>query len=369
MATFIFTQDSLIGKTSVPTVYARIDDGKVRIYDSFDPNNGGTDEDSIKEFLAGLGGVGLRADGNIDWANTRVERYSWTQDFATMPVSALPSRTTDKYVLYMGSNDLLGATNDFFSTTLGGLKTPSGLKISEIVVDMDTPDPAGLDRLTVSVDQLTKISKAGAKIANVTLSVEDSQTAITTLLGTKPADLKALGNVAVNVTPEQVAKLIADKKMSDSIVKGFTDVGVKVNMAVASSASLAALVANNTDLSSFSTLSVRLESGLVSAQGPLGSGTDEQQMARTEQLGEFITAFSGKSLTVDPGVLLKLISTGVFWDLQPEIGLLKDTIDVRVEASLDRLVNLQTPNDIYRTWWEWTMSSTCPLATTTSRGR
>lgn len=351
MATFIFTQDSLTGKTSTPTVYARIDEGKVRIYDTFDSLNGGTSTNDVKAFLEGLGGVGLRPDGEIDWSSTRVERYSWTQDFSTMPVSALPSRTTDKYVLYMGSNDLLGASNEFFSTTLGGLKTPSGLKVSEIVVDVNTPDPAGLDRLSVTVDQLNKIAKAGAKIANVTLSVVDSQAAVTTLLGTKPADIKALGNVAINLTPEQISKLIFDKKVTDAIVKGFTDVGVKVNMTVGSSSGLASLVANNTDLSSFGTLSVRLESDLVSATGPLASGTEEQQMARTEQLGEFISAFTGKSLSVDPGVLMKLVSTGVFWELQPEIGLLKNSIDVRIEASLDRLVSLQTPSDIYSATW------------------
>ncbi len=350
MSTFFFTQDSLIGKTSVPTVYARVDGSKVRIYDTFDPS-GGTNEETVKAFLQGIGGVGLRADGGIDWANTRVERYSWTQDFSTMPVSGLPSRTSDKYVLYVSSNDLLGANADFFATTLGGLKTPSGLKISEITVDVNSPDPAGLDRLTVSVDQLTKISKAGAKISNVTLSVEDGLAAMTNLLAIKPADLKALGNVAINVTPEQIAKLITDKKVSNDIVKGFTDVGIKVNLAVEDSAGLASLVANNTDLSSFGTLNVRLGSGLVSGAGPLASGTDEQQMARTQQLGEFITAFSGKSLVVDPGVLMKLVSTGVFWDLQPEIGLLKDSIDIRVEASLDRLVSLQTPSDIYHATW------------------
>lgn len=268
-----------------------------------------------------------------------------------MPVSGLPSRTTDKYVLYISSNDLLGANADFFATTLGGLKTPSGQKISEITVNVDSPDPAGLDRLSVSVDQLTKISKAGAKISNVTLSVDDSLAAMTTLLATKPADLKALGNVAINVTPEQIAKLVTDKKISNDIVKGFTDVGIKVNLSVEDSAGLASLVANNTDLSSFGTLNVRLGSGLVSSTGPLASGTEEQQMSRTQQLGEFITAFSGKSLVVDPGVIMKLVSTGVFWDMQPEIGLLKDSIDIRIEASLDRLVSLQTPSDVYESTW------------------
>ena len=351
MATFIFTQDSLIGKTSVPTVYARIDGSKVRIFDTFDSAGGGTNQETVIDFLEGLGGVGLRSDGGIDWANTRVERYSWTQDFSTMPVSGLPSRLTDKYVLYTSSNDLLGATADFFATTMGGLKTPSGQKISEIMVSVDSPDPAGLDRLSVSIDQLTKISKSGAKISNVTLSVEDSLASMTTLLAIKPADLKVLGNVSMNLTPEQIAKLITDKKLTNDIVKGFTDVGIKVNLAVEDSAGLASLVANNTDLSSFSTLTVRLGAGLVSATGPLASGTEEQQLARTQQLGEFITAFSGKSLVVDPGVLMKLVATEVFWDLQPEIGLMKDSIDIRVEASLDRLVSLQSPSDVYQTTW------------------